>query len=104
MSEIKPRRIRYEPHPDPAKKGEKIKALSLDFKVIEEHWNIYELEDGTRVRARVTVNRFKKALDPRTSEPIYKNNSGEPIYGVDVGIELTFDIPEELLKPEIGGE
>ena len=95
------RRIRLVPHPDPekAKQGEKVKALSLDFNVVEEHWNIYELEDGSRVRARVCVSGAARSLDRDTEEPLFKD-SGEPIFGIDMSVEVRFEPAESSLKKE----
>ena len=93
------RRIEYRPHPDSekAKLGEKVKAEFLDFKIIREDWNIYELEDGTRVRIRVSSRGFVKPLDPKTEEVIYRKE--HPIYGVDFRVETSFEYPEKLLRP-----
>ena len=101
MDNKKPRRIRVEPHPDPKKRaaGEKIKALSLDFDVIEEHRNIYTLEDGTKVRIRATASGFTWALDYKTEEPLY-NPDGQPMYGVQLSIETTFEPSESVMKKE----
>ena len=94
----KPRRIEYRSHPDAekAKQGEKIKAPFVDFKIIQEDWNIYELEDGTRVRIKIHVRGFFKALDPETEEIMYRE--AKPVYGMDAAIETVFECPEELVK------
>ncbi|MBN2463090.1 MAG: hypothetical protein JXB43_05760 [Dehalococcoidia bacterium] len=99
MANKNPRRIRVEPHPDPKKRkaGEKIKALSLDFNVIEEHRNIYTLEDGTKVRIRATASGFTLALDYKTEEPLY-NPDGQPMYGVLLNVETTFESSESVIK------
>lgn len=96
---VKPRRIAFRPHPDPEKadRGEKIKVMTLDFKIIKEDWNIYELEDGTRVRVKVTATSFDCALDPKTGEVMYKGKT--PLYGVGFGVETAFEYSEELVKP-----
>ena len=93
----KPRRIEYRPHPDAekAKRGEKVKALFVDFKIIQEDWNIYELEDGTRARIRIRVREFSKALDPETEEIMYRG--AKPVYGMEVGVETVIECPEELI-------
>ena len=95
------RRIRIEPHPDPQKRaaGEKIKALSLDFTVVEEHRNIYILEDGTKVRIRATASGFTLALDPKTEKPIY-TPQGIPMYGVQLNVESAFEPSESLINKE----
>lgn len=99
MTEEKRRRVRYAPHPDPARRrrGEKVKALALGFKVIEEHWSVYELEDGTRVRIRASIGGFDKPLDPETGEVMFRDD-GTPLYGMQVGVEVSYECPEELVK------
>lgn len=89
------RRTTYRPHPDPekAKMGEKVMAVFLDFKVIQEGWNVYELEDGTRVRVRVHATQFDRALDSETGETLC-NREGKPQYGAGLGIETVFEFPE----------
>lgn len=101
----KSKRIRYVPHPDKKKadQGEKVKALSLDSDIKEEHWNIYELEDGTRIKIRATISRFERALEPLTEKPMY-NNNGEPIYGLSIGVEASFEYGEKTLRDETEAE
>lgn len=105
MKQERHRRIRTVPHPEPQKRdrGEKAKAISLDFKVLEEHWNIYELEDGTRVKVRANIVRFDRTLDLDTEEPLYAAN-GEPLYGTELGVQISFDSSEDSRRPEKGGE
>lgn len=93
------RRTSYKPHPDPekARRGEKVMAVFLDFKVIEEGWNVYELEDGTRVRVKIHATQFDRAIDPETDELIY-DKEGKPQYGVGLGVETVFEFPEGFIK------
>ncbi len=99
MDNKKPRRIRLEPHPDPKKRaaGEKIKALALDFKIMQENWNVYELEDGTRVRIRASAVGFTIALEPVTEKPIY-DPKGEPLFGVQLNLETKFEPSDFFAK------
>ena len=101
METKSPRRIRVEPHPDPKKRmaGEKIKALVSDFKIIEEHWSIYELEDGTRARIRATASGFTRALDYDTEKPLFVPK-GDPMYGVQLHVETIFEPSETTIKKE----
>ena len=91
-------RINYRPHPDPekAKKGEKVKALIIDFKPISENWNTYELQDGTRVRIRANATQFDRALDPETGDILYIK--GKPQYGAAIGVEIIYEFPEGIEK------
>lgn len=95
----KPQRVTYKPHPDPekAKRGEQVKAVFLDFEVIEEKWNVYELEDGTKVRVRIHATQFDKAIDPVTGEIIRWQR--KPQYGVGLGVEVVFECPEGIVEP-----
>ena len=95
---VEPRRVTIVPHPDPekARLGEKVKGLIVDFETTKEDWSIYQLGDGTRVRIRVHPTQFTTALDPKTGELMYKN--GQPMYGVQAGLEIMFEPPEALLK------
>lgn len=94
-----PRRVIIIPHPDPekAKLGEKAKGLIVDFETMKEDWSVYQLGDGTRVRIKIHPAQFNKALDPKTGEVMYKD--GQPMYGVQAGLEIIFEPAESLLKP-----
>lgn len=94
-----PRRVIMIPHPDPnkAKLGEKIKGLIVDFETMRDDWSIYQLGDGTRVRIKINPAQFNKALDPQTGEVMYKK--GQPVYGIQVGLEIIFEPAEALIKP-----
>jgi hypothetical protein len=96
---VEPRRVIMLPHPDPdkAKRGQMVKGLIVDFETIKEDWSIYQLGDGTRVRIKCHPTQFNKALDPQTGDVMYKN--GQPIYGVQAGIEVIFESAEALIKP-----
>ncbi len=36
--------------------GKEVEAKSVHFKILEEHWNEYQLDDGTLVRCRSIVS------------------------------------------------
>lgn len=92
------RRVIPIPHPDAdqAKLGKMVKGLIVDFETIKEDWSIYHLVDGTRVRIRCHPTQFNKALDPQTGKVMYRK--GQPIYGVQAGIEVVFEPDEALIK------
>jgi len=85
------RRICLVPHPDPerARRGERVKAMLLDFKALREDWNVYELEDGTRLRVRVIVERVYVPIDPNTNE-IIRTPEGAPMYGANYSLRVVF--------------
>lgn len=97
------RRTTYRPHPDPekARRGEKVMAVFLDFKVINEDWNVYELEDGTKVRVKIHATQFDKAIDAETGGVLY-DKAGKPQYGAGLGVETVFEFPEGSEKLLLG--
>lgn len=89
------RRTSYKSHPDPekAKRGEKVMVVFLDFKVIHEDWNVYELEDGTKVRIKIHATQFDRAIEKESGQVMY-DKGGKPLYGVGLGVETVFEFPE----------
>jgi hypothetical protein len=43
--------------------GSQVKAREISFRVMEEHWNEYALEDGTTVRIRTVAVKMFQVLD-----------------------------------------
>ena len=80
----------------PSPKGV-IKAKELEFKTKSEEWNIYELEDGTILRAKLVAIKIARGIDPETGDIFYLD-SGEPIYNIRNTIVVTASVPEKLLK------
>lgn len=76
-----------------------MKGVLLDFKTIEEDWNIYELEDGTRIKVRTSITQCNKALDPQTDQLMYRED-GSPIYGLEFGVQAVFDYSEKVFKKQ----
>ena len=58
-----------------------IQAEDLDYKTVREDWNIYELEDETRLKVKLVVAKISRGLDPKTNKPYFLPN-GEPLYNV----------------------
>jgi hypothetical protein len=56
--------------------GTQVKAQEVAFRVEEEHWNVYALEDGTRVRLRTVAVKMLQILDER-GEPA-RTPDGDP--------------------------
>jgi len=65
-------------------------AEDVSFKAIEEPWTIYELGDGSKLRARPVVMRVQ-----RTAE---FDNEGNPIYRLAMGTVVFTDSPENLKR------
>jgi len=90
----------WRPHPDQAKakSGEKIIAEFLEFKTLQENWSEYELQDGTRIRARVVLDEAYIPRDPQTDE-IIRREDGAPTYGVSIGVRVIFEPSETVIVP-----
>jgi hypothetical protein len=71
-------------------------SINLDFKTIREEWNIYELDDKTRVRLRFNVAKIIQAVDK--SGKILLNPNAEPIISVTGNLTITLDPPREESK------
>ena len=56
--------------------GTEVKAREVPFRVVEEHWNEYALEDGTTVRLRTSAVKILQILD-ENGEPA-KTPDGDP--------------------------
>jgi len=72
--------------------GKLIDGIELDFKIVKEDWNIYELEDGT-------ILKFKPVMVKVTRINEY-NKQGEPIYIFNTQNVSSPSVPEKLLKEE----
>jgi len=74
----------------------KISAESeeVEVDIVEEHWNVYKLEDGSRVRTRVIVN---KALVPKSMKYVKTVGSGFLINAQTIVVAFP---PSELRGPK----
>jgi len=75
----------------------RIEAEDLDFKMIKEYWNVYELEDGSMLRVKPILGKVSRGIDPQTEKPYILENS-EPLYSIRYKIEIAADVPRETLK------
>jgi hypothetical protein len=75
-----------------------IKARDIDYKVIQEDWNIYELEDGTILKAKLVVSKIQRGIDPDTNEIYYLPGRGEPLYNIRNTVVVSAEVPDDLLK------
>jgi len=71
-----------------------IGSVNLDFKENEEHWNSYNLSDGTTLKVKLVLRGVKRL---NAYEP-----DGTPIYVVNtVNVVRAINVPEELkAKPK----
>jgi hypothetical protein len=90
----KPKRVTRLPLPD----GRLIDAQDLEFKVIREDFNLYELEDGTILKMRVVAGKISRGIDPETGGILYAPNSNEPYYNIRSQTVIMAEVPEKLIK------
>lgn len=74
-----------------------IKAQDLEYETVKEDWNIYKLEDGTTLRAKLVVQKISRGLAD-DGKAIRYNPDGEPFYNIRFTTITVADVPEELLK------
>ncbi len=66
-------------------------AVELDFAEEEEHWNIYKLSDGTRLKVRLVLRGVKRLSQ---YEP-----DGNPVYVINtLNVVRAVDVPPEVKK------
>jgi len=92
MEKEKKKRITLIPGPEGPIKGE-----DLDFKIVKEDYNVYDLEDGTILKVKTIVGKISRGIDPKTGG-IYYLPDGEPLYNVRHQIAVYAEVPEELGK------
>ncbi len=74
-----------------------INAQNLNYKTTREDWNIYELEDGTILRAKLLATRISRVLAEDGKTICYAPN-GEPLYNLTHVVTVVADVPENLKK------
>jgi hypothetical protein len=60
-------------------------ATDLDFTELEEHWNIYQLSDGTKLKVKLIVRGVKRLsqFEP-DGTPVYLINSMNVVRAIDI--------------------
>ena len=77
--------------------GREIDAVEIDFKVVKEEWNEYELADGTRIRLKTVASNMIRALNEY-------DNEGNPIYLVRSSNVVALSAPDDLKKGKQGAK
>ena len=69
-------------------------SVELDFTEVEEHWNVYQLSDGTKLKVKLIVRGVKRL---NQFEP-----DGTPVYLINsMNVVRAIDIPESVkAKPK----
>lgn len=75
-----------------------IKGKELKFDTVREDWNIYKLEDGTFLRAKLVAVKIVRGIDPETGDIYYLEDRGEPLYNIRHSVVVAAEVPKELLK------
>lgn len=71
--------------------GREIETVEVDFRVVKEDWNEYELADGTKIRVKAVTSNINRAIDEFDSD-------GNPLYLVKSSNVLALSVPENLKK------
>ncbi|MEJ2047827.1 MAG: hypothetical protein P8X92_07820 [Dehalococcoidia bacterium] len=74
-----------------------ITAEDLEYKTIREDWNVYELEDGTKLKAKIIAHKISRALD-KDGKSILYTDDGEPFYNIRYTVSISAEVPERLMK------
>jgi len=76
--------------------GREIDAVEVDFKVLKEDWNEYDLADGTRVKVKYVASNMVRLINEY-------DNDGDPIYLVKSSNVLALSVPENLKRGQKKG-
>jgi hypothetical protein len=62
-----------------------VESVDLDFTEVEEHWNVYQLSDGTKLKVKLIVRGVKRLnqFEP-DGTPVYLINSMNVVRAVDI--------------------
>ena len=60
-------------------------SVELDFTEVEEHWNVYQLSDGTKLKVKLIVRGVKRLnqFEP-DGTPVYLINSMNVVRAIDI--------------------
>jgi hypothetical protein len=62
----------------------------VDFKSVREDWNVFECEDGTKLRAKLIVQKIVRLIDRCTP-------TGEPVYCIQSHNVVVTDVQPHLM-------
>jgi hypothetical protein len=75
--------------------GKKVAGETVDFEVEKESWNVYALEDGTKLKMRTVLSQVVRL------ENQY-NAQGDPVYFVMSQNVLNTEVPDHLKQEPPG--
>jgi hypothetical protein len=75
-------------------------SVDLDFTEIEEHWNIYQLSDGTKLKVKLIVRGVKRLnqFEP-DGTPVYLINSMNVVRAIDIPAEVKAKPKKSSMPP-----
>jgi hypothetical protein len=75
-------------------------SADMDFKELEEHWNIYQLSDGTKLKVKLILRGVKRLnqYEP-DGTPIYVINSINVVRAVEIPPEVKAKPKKSSLPP-----
>jgi hypothetical protein len=75
-------------------------STDIDFKELEEHWNVYQLSDGTKLKVRLILRGVKKLNQYEPDGiPIYVINSINVVRAVEIPPEVKAKPKKSSLPP-----
>lgn len=76
--------------------GKETDAVEVDFKVVKEDWNEYDLADGTRIKLKAVASNIVRLLNEY-------DNEGNPIYLIKSSNVVGLSVPDKLKKGKMQG-
>jgi len=75
-------------------------STDIDFKELEEHWNVYQLSDGTKLKVKMILRGVKRLnqYEP-DGTPIYVINSLNVVRAVEIPPEVKAKPKKSSLPP-----
>ena len=75
-------------------------SLDLDFTEIEEHWNVYQLSDGTKLKVKLVIRGVKRLnqFEP-DGTPVYLINSMNVVRAIDIPAEIKAKPKKSSMPP-----
>ena len=74
-------------------------AQDLKYESIKEDWNVYKLEDGTILKAKLVAIKISRGLG-EDGKSIFYTDTGEPLYNIRHTVLISTEISEELIKKQ----
>jgi hypothetical protein len=74
-----------------------IEAEDLEYSTVKEDWNVYDLQDGSRIKVKLSVAKISRGIDPKTGKAYFLPN-GEPLYNVRWNVNISAEVPRNILK------